>query len=149
MEILKKLENEYHIEIDVVEIIKSGAPRLYRVSQPQGSKPRDFFNPQVGDYWKFGTLDEVLLSTYGSQELGKMAEHASIRPIRVRKRRGTTPLMTLCSQILILSRLHGASLFRHPRLPITTHHADRFATLRQSCSLNDLARLDRMCPVYL
>ncbi|GLW61616.1 hypothetical protein Hthe01_19650 [Hydrogenophilus thermoluteolus] len=70
----------------------------------------------------------AILVTYRHDEF----KEESVRPFKLRKR-----------------YLHGASLFRHPRLPITVHHTDRFATLRQESSLNALAKMDRRCPVYL
>jgi argonaute-like protein implicated in RNA metabolism and viral defense len=92
----------------------------------------------------------VILSTYSGEELGKSwGNKVSVRPLRLRKRYGETALSVLAHQVLVLSRIHGASLYRHPRLPVTTHHADRFATLRQEACIDALSKMDRLCPVYL
>jgi argonaute-like protein implicated in RNA metabolism and viral defense len=131
----------------VLEVITSGAPALFRTSGV--GKNRKIFNPQVGDSFRLKGLDEMVLATYGGDELGKWGQHVSVRPLRIRKRYGASSLDELAQQVILLSRIHGASLYRHPRLPITTHHADRFATLRQESNVDSLSKMSRTCPVYL
>ncbi|MDN6320988.1 MAG: hypothetical protein L0J77_14615, partial [Marinobacter sp.] len=147
LEVVRAVERRYDIQINVLEVIKSGAPILFRKHQ-QAGKPQ-YTNPEVGDVYRFTGLNELILATYSGQELGAWGDKVSVRPLRLRKRYGEETLETLARQVLLLSRIHGASLYRHPRLPVTTHHADRFATLRQSCSLEALSHMDRTCPVYL
>lgn len=148
IEIIERLQNEFKVPIDVLEVIKSGAPALMtQTPGPEGKKR--FINPQLGDAFELVGLDELILATYSGKELGTWGDQVTVRPLRLRKRFGNTSLTTLAQQVLALSRIHGASLYRHPRLPVTTHHADRFATLRQECQLDDLARMDRLCPIYL
>lgn len=147
IEVIKQFEQKNNVTLDVLEVIKTGAPVLYRKIQEHGKKL--FKNPEVGDVI-YLSEQEVILSTYSSEELGKnWGDKVSVRPLRLRKRYGDTSLETLAQQVLILSRIHGASLYRHPRLPVTTHHADRFATLRQETSIDALSKMDRLCPVYL
>ncbi|MDP4548699.1 Piwi domain-containing protein [Marinobacter sp. MDS2] len=147
LEVIRDIEQQYDININVLEVIKSGAPILFRKYQHSGQ--RKYRNPEVGDVYRYVGLDELILATYSGQELGVWGEKVSVRPLRLRKRYGKQSLDIMAQQVLLLSRIHGASLYRHPRLPVTTHHADRFATLRQSCSLDALSHMDRACPVYL
>ncbi|PPK50236.1 Piwi domain-containing protein [Marinobacter persicus] len=147
LDVIAEVEQQYDIKISVLEVIKSGAPILFR--KYQLSRKSKYRNPEVGDVYRYVGLDELILATYSGQELGAWGDKVSVRPLRLRKRYGEQPLDTMAQQVLLLSRIHGASLYRHPRLPVTTHHADRFATLRQSCSLEALSHMDRSCPVYL
>ncbi|WP_024297763.1 Piwi domain-containing protein [Methylomicrobium lacus] len=148
IDVIKQFEQKHSVKLDVLEILKSGAPVLYRREQlADGSKK--FCNPNVGDALYLSDR-EMILSTYSGAELGQSwGDKVSIRPLRLRKRYGETSLEVLAQQVLILSRIHGASLYRHPRLPVTTHHADRFATLRQETCIDALSKMDRLCPVYL
>jgi len=148
IDVIKQFEQKHSVKLDVLEILKSGAPVLYRREQlADGSKK--FCNPNVGDALYLSDR-EMILSTYSGAELGQSwGNKVSIRPLRLRKRYGETSLEVLAQQVLILSRIHGASLYRHPRLPVTTHHADRFATLRQETCIDALSKMDRLCPVYL
>lgn len=147
LDVIQAIEHQYDLSISVLEVIKSGAPIIFRKYQHAGKAL--YKNPEVGDVYRYAGLDELILATYSGQELGAWGDKVSVRPLRLRKRYGEETLDTLAQQVLLLSRIHGASLYRHPRLPVTTHHADRFATLRQSCSLEALSHMDRTCPVYL
>jgi len=149
-EVIGSFEQRHGIGIDVLEVIKSGVPVLYRRFRDQDTGRKRFCNPGVGDAFELSGLDEAILSTYSGAELGKdWGGKVTVRPLRLRKRYGDTPLEILAQQVVLLSRIHGASLYRHPRLPVTTHHADRFASLRRECNIDDLSRMDRLCPVYL
>lgn len=147
--VIKEFEKTHGVGIDVLEVVKSGAPPLFRRTvAPNGKK--SYRNPEVGDAFILTGLEELIVSTYSGDELGpKWGKSVTVRPLRLRKRYGETDLETLAQQVILLSRIHGASLYRHPRLPVTIHHADRFATLRQECNLDDLSKMDRLCPVYL
>lgn len=149
LSVIQEFEQKHGVGIDVLEVIKSGAPPLFRRTiNPNGKK--SYRNPEVGDAFVLTGLDELIVSTYSGKELGaNWGESVTVHPLRLRKRYGDTDLETLAQQVILLSRIHGASLYRHPRLPVTIHHADRFATLRQECSLEDLSKMDRLCPVYL
>ena len=151
LEVIKTFSEQYHIEFDVLEVLKSGAPVLYRRHPPVPPETKsNFSNPEVGDAVLFPCQNEIVVSTYSGTELGRNWGNAvSVRPLRLRKRYGSTDLVILAQQVVLLSRIHGASLYRHPRLPVTTHHADRFATLRQDVDIDALGQMDRMCPVYL
>jgi len=146
--VIEQFENKCSVKIDVLEVVKSGAPVLYRREQLADGTKR-FINPNVGDALYLSDR-EMILSTYSGAELGKSwGDKVSVRPLLLRKRYGETSLEILAQQVLILSRIHGASLYRHPRLPVTTHHADRFASLRQETCIDALSKMDRLCPVYL
>ena len=151
LDIIKAFSEQHQVEVDVLEVLKSGAPVLYRRQPPVPPETKPTFsNPKVGDAIFFSCQNEIVISTYSGDELGKnWGNTVSVRPLRLRKRYGSTDLITLAKQVVLLSRIHGASLYRHPRLPITTHHADRFATLRQEVDVDALGQMDRMCPVYL
>ena len=99
----------------------------------------------TGMRWDGHPTGPVLAGELGSS----WGKSVTVRPLRLRKRHGETEFMTLARQVILLSRIHGASLYRHPRLPVTIHHADRFATLRQECNLDELSKMDQLCPVYL
>lgn len=149
LDVIRDFEREHSVDMDVLEVVKSGCPPLYR--RAVGAENRKVFrNPEVGDAFELPDLDELIIATYSGEELGSSwGDKVTVRPLRLRKRYGETDLHTLARQVVLLSRIHGASLYRHPRLPVTTHHADRFATLRQECNLDDLSKMDRLCPVYL
>jgi hypothetical protein len=148
IEVIEQFEQKHSVKLDVLEVLKSGAPILYRREQ-SADGTRKFRNPNVGDALYLSDR-EMILSTYSGAELGRSwGDKVSVRPLRLRKRYGETSLEVLAQQVLILSRIHGASLYRHPRLPVTTHHADRFATLRQETCIDALSKMDRLCPVYL
>jgi hypothetical protein len=148
IDVIEQFEQKHGVKLDVLEVLKSGAPVLYRRERSADGK-KVFSNPGVGDA-VFLSDREVILSTYSGEELGKSwGNKVSVRPLRLRKRYGETALSVLAHQVLVLSRIHGASLYRHPRLPVTTHHADRFATLRQEACIDALSKMDRLCPVYL
>jgi len=149
MTVIHDFEQKYGVGVDVLEVIKSGTPPLFRRSvDPKGGTR--YRNPEVGDAFLLQGLDEMIVSTYSGDELGSSwGKSVTVRPLRLRKRYGATDLLILAQQVILLSRIHGASLYRHPRLPVTIHHADRFATLRQECNLDDLSKMDRLCPVYL
>lgn len=149
LDVIRDFEREHSVGVDVLEVVKSGSPPLYRRTVDAENK-KVFRNPEVGDAFELPGLDELILATYSGEELGpSWGDKVTVRPLRLRKRYGETDLYTLAKQVVLLSRIHGASLYRHPRLPVTTHHADRFATLRQECNLDDLSKMDRLCPVYL
>jgi hypothetical protein len=149
LSVIQEFEKTHGVGIDVLEVVKSGAPPLYRRTIGPNKK-KNFRNPEVGDAFVLTGLDELIVSTYSGDELGsKWGQSVTVHPLRLRKRYGETDLETLAQQVILLSRIHGASLYRHPRLPVTIHHADRFATLRQECNLDDLSKMDRLCPVYL
>lgn len=150
MDVIQRAEESFGFKIDVLEIIKSGAAPLMRRQVDPSTGRSVYLNPELGDAFELVGMDEMILATYSGHELGKSwGNKVTVRPLRLRKRYGETPLDVLAAQVVALSRIHGASLYRHPRLPVTTHHADRFATLRQECDLDDLSKMDRMCPVYL
>ena len=152
LDVVESFEKETGIRIDVLEVLKSGAPAIYRRKSlydlNKKSYKKCFTNPEAGDAF-IVNQNEIILSTYSGSELGKMDSVMSVRSLRLRKRHGDTDLKILAEQVLFLSRIHGASLYRHPRLPVTTHHADRFSKLRKEVRVESLAQMDRLCPVYL
>ncbi len=130
------IEQSESCQIDVVEIIKSGAPRLYR---DHGNK-----NAMQGDVLIVGDKKTAIVVPHS---LGKMP--ATPRSLKVRQRYGQTPFDVIIDQIILLTYVHGSSLFRPTRLPATTHHSHNFATMLQQQSLDSISRMDRFCPIYL
>lgn len=152
LDVIRSFECKYGVTVDVLEVLKSGAPAIYRRGEEFDVETKKFrkvfLNPVAGDGFLV-TEKEMILATYSGTELGKMDDLMSVRSLRLRKRYGETDLRILAEQVVFLSRIHGASLYRHPRLPVTTHHADRFGTLRNEVRVESLSQMDRLCPVYL
>lgn len=99
-----------------VEVIKSGAPRLY------ASKNKDIVKAPKGSILKLSNTEALLVSSEFP-----MGFKATPQPLRVR----THPPFTLehaLHSVLSLTLLHYGSL-RSPRLPVTTHYADKISSM--------------------
>lgn len=136
MQIISDLEVLHNCKIDVLEIIKSGAPRTYRNLGKN--------NAEQGDVFFTCNAKEAILTPHS---IGKMA--ATPQNIRVRQRYGESDLLMMIDQIILLTHIHGSSLFRSTRLPAPVHHSHNFATLLQKQDLNAISLMDRLCPIYL
>jgi len=119
-EILAPFES-VDVDIDIVDIRKSGAPRIafredgaYRIDE----KGRLFIAKH----------DDVgFLSTTGRPEFDEGAGLGTPQTLRVVRRAGDTDMQTLMEQVYWLSESHVGSAQRSTRLPITTYYADRCA----------------------
>ena len=99
-----------------VEVIKSGAPRLY------ASKNKDIVKASKGSILKLSDTEALLVSSEFPTGF-----KATPQPIRVR----THPPFRLehaLHSVLSLTLLHYGSL-RPPRLPVTTHYADKISSM--------------------
>jgi argonaute-like protein implicated in RNA metabolism and viral defense len=74
---------------------------------------------------------------------------ATPQNIKVRHRYGESDFLLMIDQIILLTHIHGSSLFRSTRLPAPVHHSHNFATLLQKQDLNAISLMDRLCPIYL
>ena len=122
--ILPELERKTLIEwgdqIDAtfyfVEVIKSGAPRLYAIEN------KDIVKAPKGSILKLSETEALLISSEFPTGF-----KATPQPIRVR----THPPFVLNNalhSVLSLTLLHYGSL-RAPRLPVTTHYADKISSM--------------------
>lgn len=119
-EILKPFEAS-GIEIDILDIRKSGAPRaaIWQNEEFQVDQKGRLFIAQDND---FG-----FLSTTGRPEFDEDDELGTPRTLRVVRRAGNTPMATLLKQVYWLSESHVGSAQRSIRLPVTTYYADACA----------------------
>lgn len=109
--------------LDILEIHQHAVPRLYRTQttpQESGKPLRAFQNPLRGDYVMMPDIEEAIVCTTGEAVLGAMSEDATARPLRLRHRAGKSHFHTLARQVVALAGLHGASLYRAPRLKDAT-----------------------------
>jgi hypothetical protein len=102
-------------EFFFVEIIKTGAPRLYAISS-QG-----ILQPPKGSMFKISETEALLVSS-----LPPFTD-ATPRPLHIRTELPFT-IEKAAHSILCLTLLHYGSL-RPPRLPVTIHYTDRIAYL--------------------
>ena len=99
-----------------VEVIKSGAPRLY------GMKNKRTVKAPKGSSFKLSETEALLVSSEFSASF-----KATPRPLHIR----TYPPFALehaLHSVLSLTLLHYGSL-RPPRLPVTTHYADKISSM--------------------
>jgi hypothetical protein len=109
------------IDIDILDIRKSGAPRaaIRQNSQFQVDYKGRIFIAQNDDYG--------FLTTTGRPEFDDSDGLGTPRTLRVVRRAGDTPMQKLLEQVYWLSESHVGSAQRSTRLPITTYYADRCA----------------------
>jgi hypothetical protein len=112
---------ETEIDIDILDIRKSGAPRA--AVREDGNFKIDnkgrLFVAKHGDYG--------FLTTTGRPEFDESDGLGTPRTLRVVRRSGDTPMATLLKQVYWLSESHIGSAQRSTRLPVTTYYADRCA----------------------
>lgn len=109
------------IDIDVLDVRKSGAPRaaIYRNGRFRTDHKGRLFVARSDDYG--------FLTTTGRPEFDDGDGLGTPRTIRVVRRAGDTSMQTLLEQVYWLSESHVGSAQRSTRLPITTYYADRCA----------------------
>lgn len=107
--------------LDVVEIVKNHVCRAGMLSDT----PPTWHNPFKGWIWEHCPSEALILTT-GQREV-KIMPQAAPRPLKIRRRHGSTDLLTLAAQVYWLSELHIGTT-QTVRLPITTYYADRAAT---------------------
>lgn len=112
---LKKWASRIGAEFFLVEIIKTGSPRLYAVSSQK------ILQPDKGSIFKISDTEAFLVSS-----LPPFA-NATPQPLHIRTEAPFT-IDRAVHSVLSLTLLHYGSL-RPPRLPVTIHYSDRIAYL--------------------
>ena len=97
----------------LVEVIKSGAPRMYRHSQT------GTMQPSKGSAFLMSSTEAILVSSLPP------FTNSTPQPLRIRTESPLTIEQALQS-VLAMSSLHYGSL-RPPRLPVTIHYSDKIA----------------------
>lgn len=97
-----------------VEVIKSGAPRLYRNSSSIVE------SPQKGDCLFLSGTEAILVSSLPPFKTG------TPNPLQIRSK--VLPIEQAVDSVLSLTMLHYGSI-RAPRLPVTIHYSDKIAEL--------------------
>ena len=112
---------EADIEIDVVDVRKSGAPRAaFR-------RDGKFEVDHKGRLFIAKHDDVGFLTTTGRPEFDESDGLGTPRTLRIVRRAGATPMESLLEQVYWLSESHVGSAQRSTRLPVTTYYADRCA----------------------
>ncbi len=114
-EALMKWGNEIGATFYFVEVIKSGTPRLY-------AKNKEIVKAPKGSIFKLGETEALLVSSEFPAGF-----KATPQPIRVRTHH-PFPLEHALHSVLSLTLLHYGSI-RPPRLPVTTHYADKISSM--------------------
>ncbi|MYB65813.1 hypothetical protein F4X73_14070 [Candidatus Poribacteria bacterium] len=99
-----------------VEVIKSGLPRLYAFEN------KEIIKTPKGNIFKLSETEALLVSSEFSARF-----KATPQPIRVRTHHPFS-LENALHSVLSLTLLHYGSL-RPPRLPVTTHYADKISSM--------------------
>lgn len=112
---LKEWANKVGAKFLLVEVIKTGSPRLYAISS------QEILRPDKGSIFKINDTEALLVSS-----LPPFA-NATPQPLHIRTEAPFT-IDKAAHSILCLTLLHYGSL-RPPRLPVTIHYSDRIAYL--------------------
>ncbi|MBP0028714.1 argonaute PAZ domain-containing protein [Roseofilum sp. Guam] len=133
-----KALKEQNIAVDVVGVRKSGAGRMGRDVEENGSPV--YYDARMGSV--VFTPKEKSFTLVSSEAINQTI--GSVRPLRVVHEYGNTSLELLALQTYHLTQLHPASGFRSCRLPWVLHLADRsskeFQRIRQISILQNLSR---------
>ncbi len=111
---LKNWANEIGSEFYVIEVIKSGSPRIYSKEKDQPTK-----RPPKGTILKINDKEALVVSSLPP------FEDATPQPLHIRTD-GSIKLEDALRSVLSLTYLHYGSL-RSPRLPVTVHYSDKIA----------------------
>lgn len=103
--------------VDLVDVRKSGVPRIFAVDGRRADHPAQGF-------WFAPSDGECFLVTTGDPEYVRTPGVA--RPLRVVRRGGETPIATIARELFLLSMIPAGST-RSSRLPLPLHLADRYA----------------------
>ena len=99
----------------LIEVIKTGTPRLY------GLRGSVVILPEKGNALKVNDTEAILVSSLPP------FEDATPQPLRIRTD-GSLSINEAIHSVLSLTLLHFGSM-RPPRLPVTIHYSDRIAYL--------------------
>jgi len=109
---LKNWASEINSEFFLVEVIKSGAPRLYL-------QTTTIDKPAKGTAFKLNANEAFLVSS------PPPFKGSTPRPLHIRTD-GNFPIEKAIHSVLSLTLLHYGSV-REPRLPVTIHYSDKIA----------------------
>lgn len=109
---LKNWASEIQSEFMLVEVIKSGAPRLYQ-------QTTTLDKPEKGAAFKLSPNEAFLVSS------PPPFKGSTPRPLHIRTD-GDFPVEKAIHSVLSLTLLHYGSV-REPRLPVTIHYSDKIA----------------------
>lgn len=113
---LKEWAKQIGAEFYLVEIIKTGSPRLY-----QSTVSSVIDRPQKGLAFKLSNTEAFLVSSLPP------FKGSTPRPLHIRSESSLTIEQAIHS-VMSLTLLHYGSV-REPRLPVTIHYSDRIAEL--------------------
>lgn len=105
-----EMESSFHL----VEVIKSGAPRLYRRSF-------EIERPTKGSIFKVNEREALVVSTL------PIHKNSTPRPLQIRTQ-GDLTIEQAVHSVLAMTLLHHGSMLA-PRLPVTLHYSDKIAYL--------------------
>jgi argonaute-like protein implicated in RNA metabolism and viral defense len=106
--------------IHPVEVMKSGAPRLYGAGKMDPG-PKDIGWPQVGAAMRMDSKSALLVTTL------PVSKNSTPQPLRITSKSNLSVEEAIHS-VLSLTLLHYGST-RQPRLPVTVHYSDEIAGL--------------------
>lgn len=112
---LKEWAKQIGAEFHLVEVIKSGAPRLYYQSTATSAIDR----PPKGTAFKISDTEAFLVSSLPP------FRGSAPRPLRIRTETSFS-IENAIHSVLSLTLLHYGSV-REPRLPVTIHYSDKIA----------------------
>lgn len=113
---LKEWAKQIGAEFHLVEVIKSGTPRLY-----QSTATSAVDRPPKGTAFKISDTEAFLVSSLPP------FKGSTPRPLQIRTE-PTFPIENAIHSVLSLTLLHYGSV-REPRLPVTIHYSDKIAEL--------------------
>lgn len=111
---LKNWASEIQSEFMLVEVIKTGAPRIYQQTTMIDKPPK-------GTAFKLNANEAFLVSS------PPPFKGSTPRPLHIRTD-GNFPIEKAIHSVLSLTLLHYGSV-REPRLPVTIHYSDKIAEL--------------------
>ena len=115
----KKTLNEWATKIgatfNLVEVIKTGAPRIYAFANEQTVQP------QKGSTFLLSSTEAILVSSLPP------FKNATPQPLRIRTE-APFDIEQAIESVLVMTNLHYGSV-RSPRLPVTIHYSDKIAYL--------------------
>lgn len=112
---LKSWSQKINAQFHLVEIIKSGAPRIY------ARQDKQTLQPQKGSAFLISDMEAILVSSLPP------FKNATPMPLRIRTE-APFDIQKAIESVLSITTLHYGSL-RLPRLPVTIHYSDKIAYL--------------------
>jgi hypothetical protein len=106
-----------HVDIEVVEIIKSGYPYIYNENS------EGFQNPSSGSFWMSENHNYAILVTNDQTNI-----HGEVlQPIIIKRKFGSLPFRHIVSQVYWFCKLYTNNIYFPTRLPATVEMANNLA----------------------